>query len=861
MLHALTHDRKTKAEASSQSKPLSEQEQLTPLPDWRGRSQRENLAVLQKSYGNQAVLRMMGRSQPAALPMQTKLTVNQPGDQYEQEADRVADQVMRMPAPKIQRVCPECEEELQRQPVEEEEKKKEEEETLQTKPLAESITPLIQRQTEPMEEEEEETLQTKTTSGEPPTVSSSLQNRITALRGGGQPLPPSERAFFEPRFGADFSQVRIHADSQAAETASAVNARAFTLGRDVVFGAGQYQPRSSEGQRLLAHELTHVIQQKTTLQSKFSPPKDEVLPPKNRFVKASSYRIKSTIQRAMKFEFQTSNYVWNIDKGGNPEPIGRKLGRYGYTESGDEPAYLAVGKQGYPEVKVGDLVKAKKGDFDKQKESQYIITERVIKDPKGKFKLNDVPVEFSRVSTVDNANKPEMKGKYNRGIYEFIYLDASGKQLNIHRDPTGNFQYGRIKMKVARERGKKRGTKSEVVKEGTAIELQSEAKGFLEFETPKWFRTWCGLRLRVKEAVDMTKKISNSTELTDNKTNNEIKKKINNKIPKLIANGKRYKEHAKMGRIVEWPTSFKTDLPLKGGRLVVEIVDKDWKAYIQPSEGISLTQFELLLKEHRPSEEVERTSQYAKGILKEAKVSPEKAPSLYSFLQIISYYIEYGQLKDITREPTNKPGPAKWAFPLMSRTSFSSIYTLLLSQEEQKVFKELVNSKKIFPVLNRVNPKLALNESSRFFKFGHGGKRDQPLTINTWLKSIFQGGQYIGKVRRDLLSPPEGGSAAMGRFDVETEPGKKDTNLVKIEVRLTKGNSQPADQWVEYAKNIFKNAATNRKRKDGTELLYSDNCSDTYFEQKKKEAESAKKAKSLFRMHMLPSHTSPHPKP
>jgi hypothetical protein len=235
------------------------------------------------------------------LPMlQRKLAIGQPDDRYEQEADQVADQVMRMPAPKIQRLYPECKEELQRQPMAEEEKKKEdetlqtkplaetitpliqrqmepteeeekkkEEETLQTKPLAGSISPLIQRQTEPTEEEkkkkEEETLQTKPASGEASTVSPALQNQITALQGGGQPLPESERHFFEPRFGADFSQVRVHAGGQAAEAARAVNARAFTLGRDVVFGAGEYQPRSTEGQRLLAHELTHVMQQRNSL--------------------------------------------------------------------------------------------------------------------------------------------------------------------------------------------------------------------------------------------------------------------------------------------------------------------------------------------------------------------------------------------------------------------------------------------------------------------------------------------------------------------------------------------------------------------------------------------------------------------
>ncbi len=201
---------------------------------------------LQQKLGNQAVNRFI----------QTKLTMSQPGDKYEQEAEQVSKQVMGIPEPKVQRICPECEEELQRQSIAPEE----EEETLQTQPLAEQITPLVQKQTEPMEEEEE-TLQTKTTSEQPSKVSSSLQNQITALNGGGKPLPPSEREFFEPRFGADFSQVRLHTDSQAAETASAVNARAFTFGENIVFGAGQYQPSGSQGRHLLAHELTHVIQQ------------------------------------------------------------------------------------------------------------------------------------------------------------------------------------------------------------------------------------------------------------------------------------------------------------------------------------------------------------------------------------------------------------------------------------------------------------------------------------------------------------------------------------------------------------------------------------------------------------------------
>lgn len=185
-------------------------------------------------------------SQPPLL--QAKLTIGKPGDTYEQEADRMGDLVMRMPEPHVQR---------QVEPEEEEE-----EEALQTKPLAGQITPLVQRQLGPAEEEEEEeTLQTKPHAGPTPEVASDLHSRIKSLKGRGRPLPESARAFFEPRFGYDFSRVRIRTDTRATKTARAVSARSFTVGRDVMFGAGQYAPGTTAGKKLLAHELTHVVQQ------------------------------------------------------------------------------------------------------------------------------------------------------------------------------------------------------------------------------------------------------------------------------------------------------------------------------------------------------------------------------------------------------------------------------------------------------------------------------------------------------------------------------------------------------------------------------------------------------------------------
>jgi Domain of unknown function (DUF4157)/Putative peptidoglycan binding domain len=109
--------------------------------------------------------------------------------------------------------------------------------------------------------EGEKKLQAKEAPGRTPSVTPQVESHIESLRAGGQPLPGSVRSFFEPRFGRDLGGVRVHSDARANEAASAVQARAFALGNNVVFGPGEYAPQSYEGQRLLAHELAHTIQQ------------------------------------------------------------------------------------------------------------------------------------------------------------------------------------------------------------------------------------------------------------------------------------------------------------------------------------------------------------------------------------------------------------------------------------------------------------------------------------------------------------------------------------------------------------------------------------------------------------------------
>jgi hypothetical protein len=145
--------------------------------------------------------------------LQTKLTVSAAGDSYEQEADRVADQVLSAPSHDAVRGAP-----LH----------------IQRHSAADS------------------------TSAAPASVDH-------ALADSGRPLDSAVRQNMEQRFGHDFSGVRLHSGTSAEQSARDVNARAYTVGHDIVFGTGQFAPGTGEGQRLLAHELTHVVQQRTGL--------------------------------------------------------------------------------------------------------------------------------------------------------------------------------------------------------------------------------------------------------------------------------------------------------------------------------------------------------------------------------------------------------------------------------------------------------------------------------------------------------------------------------------------------------------------------------------------------------------------
>ncbi len=180
---------------------------------------------LQHTIGNQAVQRLLeANTGDVKGGIQTKLAVSTPGDRFEREADAVADEVMRMPDFVLQRQYP------GRADVSAPRRSDEEKPRIQR--LANSESGI----------------------GE-------VAYDFTSNLGAGAPLDAASRSYFEPRFGHAFGNVRIHNGPQAARAAASIQARAFTLGRDVVFAAGEHDPGSQSGKRLLAHELTHVVQQ------------------------------------------------------------------------------------------------------------------------------------------------------------------------------------------------------------------------------------------------------------------------------------------------------------------------------------------------------------------------------------------------------------------------------------------------------------------------------------------------------------------------------------------------------------------------------------------------------------------------
>ena len=332
-----------------------------------GEQTRKLLLHLQRSYGNAYVQRLLRTSN-----IQAKLTVSSPGDIYEQEADRVAEKVTREMNIQAQRQ-EEDEEELlqskfdaQRQEDEEEElvqmtpdlqrQEEDEEELLQEKFDAqrqedeeeELVQPTsdLQRQ-----EEEEDEIQAQLDEGTVSTVAGDIETRINNAQGGGQPLLDEVRQPMEKAFGADFSSVRMHTDSEADMLNRELSAKAFTTGQDIFFRESEYNPSSDSGKKLIAHELTHVMQQ-NRVNTRHQPVAHSSTKKIQRFA------WKTAIKRWWKRKFGTPIPATSLtslqEEGKSLYSIAKELGYTG--EEGNDAAIkghivTAMGADSYEEIK------------------------------------------------------------------------------------------------------------------------------------------------------------------------------------------------------------------------------------------------------------------------------------------------------------------------------------------------------------------------------------------------------------------------------------------------------------------------------------------------------------------------------
>lgn len=217
---------------------------------------------------------------------QTKLAVGEPGDKHEQEADSVADKVQKKTEEKKEK--PEIQQKGKEEdkqgvaggsaPKEEDKskvsKKEEEKKESVQKKEKEEDKPVQKMSGSDKKEEDKTSVKKKEDNGVPTMVMTkeaggvhpaahpvSLEERIKQSKGKGQTLPDEVRSLMETEIGADFAEVVIHTDNEAIAMNQELNSLAFTTGYDIYFNAGQYKPDTAAGQKLLAHELTHVVQQ------------------------------------------------------------------------------------------------------------------------------------------------------------------------------------------------------------------------------------------------------------------------------------------------------------------------------------------------------------------------------------------------------------------------------------------------------------------------------------------------------------------------------------------------------------------------------------------------------------------------
>jgi len=363
--------------------------------------------------------------------------------------------------------------------------------------------------------------------------------------------------------------------------------------------------------------------------------------------------------------------------------------------------------------------------------------------------------------------------------------------------------------KTAQKLPRKYGREDFLVKGASNVTLESETNGVLEFET-RWARKWSKLKAQIAEAFDMTKKMNAAKDVAGGR------KEFPFEVGGLRTGT------AKELKAGWWDPKK----GMEGGRekilgaseqLEVKINNAAWNAGIQSSESFELGQYETFLKQHEFPDYREPVIASAQAIIDKAntkKIDAKNLVNLRNFLEIIVNYIKRGEGGEASRKAgafaSVEGMPSKQAFTLMNRTNFASIYGTLLSADEKKLFDSIVSGGIILT-------EMSITKKSPFFVKGYGKESPQKgPTVHQWLTGITKG--------YDLLAHGTGAgiSAAMGRSEVQTNPGEKDTGLVKFETRNRPGAAggafRDAKDWETYAHGLFKEAIRLRPRAGDTAL-------------------------------------------
>ncbi|MFK7785447.1 MAG: DUF4157 domain-containing protein [Crocinitomicaceae bacterium] len=283
------------------------------------------------------------------IGVQAKLNVGSANDKYEKEADRVADKVVNQSkadsiqkksedeiqqkslasevTPYVQKMEAEEEASVQKKGVAEEEpiQKMEEEEPIQKMEEEEPIQKSEEEEGSIQKMEEEESVQAKNedeavqmstgTHGKKGAGSGSLESRLHSSKGSGRKLSDSTRNEMETGFGNDFSNVNIHSDQNAIQMSKELGARAFTHGNDIYFNQGEFDPSSSKGKHLLAHELTHTIQQTGRIQRKPDSTEASSATQSNKKKTTIKLEFNAFIPNSLSGQYNDGTYAWKWEPG------------------------------------------------------------------------------------------------------------------------------------------------------------------------------------------------------------------------------------------------------------------------------------------------------------------------------------------------------------------------------------------------------------------------------------------------------------------------------------------------------------------------------------------------------------------